>query len=1132
MQPNFTLKQVEVLFLKPLLAFCLLILIGTTAVAQQYTNGPLSTGATTSNGTAAPAGFTWSEVQGANTIAGYGANITGNTVADDFTVPAGPSWGLTKISFFAYSTGYAGSTSPFDDVRVAIYNTNPSVGNPTPIFGDRTTNRFAASSSASMYRIFNATPGTTRQIFRVEANVNVTLAPGTYWIEWGVGTSQASNFSPPVTITGAAGATGANALQRTVSSGAWAALVDGTVPQAMPFIIDYATSGCSGTPAPGNTVSSSVSVCPGVNFSLSLQNATSGSGVTYQWQSSADGTTWTDISGATSPSLTRNQTASTFYRCRVTCSGNTGTSSSLLVAMAPTSACYCTPTYSFGCGLGDAITNVSIPGTTLNNSSACSTPPFTYYSSVAAPTLIAGGSYTVNVTMGADPNQHARVWFDWNQDGDFSDPGEAAGATTGSAGSNGTAVMAITVPADALGGTTRMRVRGGNDAAITATQSCGVSSSGFGEAEDYNVTIAPCIQGSFTTQPASSTITCGGNATFTVAASGSLPTYTWQFRTGPTAIWQALPNGGVVSGATTATLTLTNVPTTWNGYEIRAMFSGACTGINPSNAALLTVNPIQTVVSPASASICAGSIQRLNITNFASTSAPVTASFTSTDIPKPVPDNNTAGASSNITVSGLPAGAATVGIAVRFSVPNHTWPGDLVVVLRTPNGQILNLDNEISGTGFGPGQGMVNTVISSTGVNALSSAISATTTFTGVFRADRGTGAGAGPASLVPTTANWSDLYGPSNGVYTLGLRDKYQLDAGTLTAWSIDITYVVPSYGEGVWTAAPAVAGTMFLDAAGTIPYNGTREDTIFVRPTENTTYSVFFNSTISPCTSAPALVRVNVGQPITSLTVPATVAACVGGGFTLAGTHAAIPATNAAAIYQWQQSSDGGVNWTSISGATGLTLSVSSTSAAMNGTRYRLLAQSGGCAVAVSNTSVLTVNPLPTVTLSAAATSLVPGRTVTINGTSSPAAAANGWSWSLNGASIAGTAATQIVNVDGIGSYQATVRDVNGCINRSNVLAITGEASDKLFIYPNPTAGAFQVRYYHAGDVNEKRIISVYNPMGQLVAVKTFDLTYSTAPYLRMDVDMSGAARGTYVVKVAHEYSGKIVSGLVLVQ
>ncbi len=1130
MQPNFTLRQVEVLFLKPILAFCLLILIGSTAVAQQFTNGPISTGATTSNGTAAPTGFTWSEMHSTNTNFGYSGSVAaGSSVAEDFIVPAGPSWGVTKMTFYAYSTGFAGAASPFDDVRVAIYNTNPSIGTPSPIFGDRTTNRFAASSSAAIYRIANATPGTTRLVFRVEANVNVTLAPGTYWVEWSVGTALASNFMPPVTVAGSANAPGSNALQRTTTG--WAALLDGTTPQAMPFLIDYATSGCSGTPAPGNTVSSAASVCPGINFSLSLQNATPGTGVTYQWQSSPDGTTWTNIAGATGPGLTRNQTASTFYRCQVTCSGNTGTSNALLVALAPTSACYCTPTYSFGCGLGDAITNVAIPGTTLNNASACATPPFTFFSNVAAPTLIAGGTYTVNVSMGADPNQFARVWVDWNQNGNFNDPGEAAGASVGSAGANGTSAIVITVPPTATLGTTRMRVRGGDDVAIQATQSCGASSSSFGETEDYNVTIAPCTQGVFTTQPAPSTITCGGNTTFTVAATGSLPTFTWQFRTGPTAIWQELPNGGIVSGATTATLTLTNVPTTWNGYEIRAILRGACTGANPSSGATLTVNPVQTVVSPASADICAGSIQRLTITNFASTSAPVTASFTSTDVPKLVPDNNTTGASSNITVSGLPAGASSVGLAVRFSIPAHTWPGDLVIVLRTPNGQVLNLDYEISNTGWGPGQGMVNTIISSTGTAALSSAISnPATTFTGTYRADRVAGAAAGPAALPPTTVNWADVYGPANGVYTLGLRDKYAGDVGTLTAWSLDVTYVVPSYGEGVWTAAPAVAGTMFLDAAGTIPYNGTREDTIFVRPTENTVYSVFFNSTISPCTSAPALVRVNVGVPITTLAVPGTAAACVGSGFTLTGSHAAIPATNAAAIYQWQQSADGGVNWTSITGATGLTLSVPSTTAAMSGMRYRLLAQSGGCAIAVSNSAVLTVNPLPTVTLSAPATSLVPGRNLTVTGTSSPAAAA--WSWSLNGASIAGATATQLVGIDGLGNYQATVRDVNGCINRSNVLAITGEASDKLFIYPNPTAGAFQVRYYYAGDANEKRTISVYNPLGQLVAVKSFNLTYNSGPYIRMDVDLSGAARGTYVVKVAHEYSGKVVSGLVLVQ
>jgi subtilisin-like proprotein convertase family protein len=508
----------------------------------------------------------------------------------------------------------------------------------------------------------------------------------------------------------------------------------------------------------------------------------------------------------------------------------------------------------------------------------------------------------------------------------------------------------------------------------------------------------------------------------------------------------------------------------------------------------------------------------------------MTSTFTSTDVPKAIPDANAAGVSSNLTVSGLPAGATITGLAVKFTIANHTWPGDVAVALRTPNGQVLNLDYYISGTGFGPGNGMINTVISSTGTVALSASTSPT--FTGTFRADRDGRSDASTSGMPVTTTSWAALFGAANGSYTLACRDSYGGDIGSLTAWSIDVTYVVPSYGEGVWTATPAAPGTMFLDAAGLVPYNGTREDTIFVRPAENTVYSVFFNSTISPCTSAPAQVPVSVGLPIANLSVPATVATCVGSGFSITANHDAVPSTNTAPIYQWQSSTDGGVTWVSLStpSATTRTLVVASTTQTMNGTRYRILSRSGSCAIAVSGNTTLVVNALPVVTLAAPTVSLTPGRTTTITGTSSPAAAA--WTWSLNGNTIAGTSNTQTVSIDGLGNYAATVRDVNGCVNTSNVLAIGAEASDKLWIYPNPTSGAFQIRYYHAGDMNEKRIISVYNTNGQLVATQTFNLTFTSAPYLRMDVDLSGAARGTYVVKVAHEYSGKIVSGLVLVQ
>ncbi len=49
---------------------------------------------------------------------------------------------------------------------------------------------------------------------------------------------------------------------------------------------------CSGSPTPGNTISTANPVCSEKPFMLSLQ--TPGSGFNYQWQSSSDGTTWSD----------------------------------------------------------------------------------------------------------------------------------------------------------------------------------------------------------------------------------------------------------------------------------------------------------------------------------------------------------------------------------------------------------------------------------------------------------------------------------------------------------------------------------------------------------------------------------------------------------------------------------------------------------------------------------------------------------------------------------------------------------------------------------------------------------------------------------------------------------------------
>ena len=83
----------------------------------------------------------------------------------------------------------------------------------------------------------------------------------------------------------------------------------------------------------GGTASSSVTAsCSGAPFNVLVSGASTGGGLTYQWQSSADGSSWSDISGANSATLSTTQTAATYYRRKLTCSGTDAFSSSVLVA--------------------------------------------------------------------------------------------------------------------------------------------------------------------------------------------------------------------------------------------------------------------------------------------------------------------------------------------------------------------------------------------------------------------------------------------------------------------------------------------------------------------------------------------------------------------------------------------------------------------------------------------------------------------------------------------------------------------------------------------------------------------------------------------------------------------------------
>lgn len=79
------------------------------------------------------------------------------------------------------------------------------------------------------------------------------------------------------------------------------------------------------------------------------------------------------------------------------------------------------------------------------------------------------------------------------------------------------------------------------------------------------------------TSPSDQIINAGTNATFSVTATGSagLSSFTWQVSTDGGTSWSNVVNGGVYSGATTNTLTITGVPYSMNNYKYRVMISSS-----------------------------------------------------------------------------------------------------------------------------------------------------------------------------------------------------------------------------------------------------------------------------------------------------------------------------------------------------------------------------------------------------------------------------------------------------------------------------------------------------------------------------------------------------------------------------
>jgi hypothetical protein len=361
---------------------------------------------------------------------------------------------------------------------------------------------------------------------------------------------------------------------------------------------------CSGTPVAGAI--SSVTPCPGINFTLNLTGYTSAASITFQWQSQTGSGPWTNVLGGTGTSITTNIVAQTSYRVIITClnSGLTDTTLVQTINLASFYYCYCSSaaTSNSGADIGKfviqnepAYQNLLSVGsaTPLNNNSGAS-KTYTDNRNLPPTVMYLDSSYVLIVSQINSSTFNAStvtVWIDTNHNGSFDAAERFLYEVTSNASNPAQEVRdTILIPNTSQVGLTGLRVvleEGSNP----TPSACGVYANG--ETEDYLIDIrySPCDgPANAGTAIISDTSSCVGYALTVIDTSHE------KHRSAIEWLWQASPDGNTWADmpGTIGLDTISQIVTGPGWYRLRMV----CLGLPGNTPDTTYSNEVSVVINP------------------------------------------------------------------------------------------------------------------------------------------------------------------------------------------------------------------------------------------------------------------------------------------------------------------------------------------------------------------------------------------------------------------------------------------------------------------------------------------------------------------------------------------------------